>query len=518
MSTTNSWSLATGTSSIAWTGVASSSDGTKVWACYNGGVYYSSNSGVTWTQNGAISSRNYVSIACSSNGTIVCAYYGSDGYYSLNSGATWTIVFGNNIPTRVYMTLDGSYIIHIGTSSAPATTPSPAYIRTLPPTYQVAVTDTNRYLTNGTSIAGNSSGSVVIISATGLSSGGVSVGTISRTIPASPVFSFTLKSIGTNGLPSSNTYSAVGCDTSGSILIACDPSNGIYYSSNAGSTWATSSGAPVLGSSGTWTYATCFNSTGVQSTTSFAITSSTGSVYISTDGGQTWSSASFTPGSFNLTGIASSTTVTTSGKNTIATLYVIANNNGIYLDTNTYTPPIIPPICFKEGSKILCFIDEQEIYVPIETIKPGTLVKTRLDGYKPVALIGTSKIYNPDDNLRGSNRLYKLTQDAYPEITEDLILTGCHCILTETITDEERAGIIDVMKNVYVTDRKYRLPACVDERATPYEVEGVFSIWHLALEHEDEYMNYGIYANGLLVETTSKRMISQYSGMKLIEQ
>lgn len=110
-----------------------------------------------------------------------------------------------------------------------------------------------------------------------------------------------------------------------------------------------------------------------------------------------------------------------------------------------------------------------------------------------------------------------LPKEKYPEITEDLILTGCHCILTETITDKERAGIIDVMKDVYVTDRKYRLPACVDERATPYQVEGVFSIWHLALEHDDMYMNYGIYANGLLVETTSKRMISQYSGMKLIE-
>jgi len=37
------------------------------------------------------------------------------------------------------------------------------------------------------------------------------------------------------------------------------------------------------------------------------------------------------------------------------------------------------------------------------------------------------------------------------------------------------------------------------------------------LENEDYYMNYGVLANGLLVETTSKRFMKELSGMKLIE-
>ena len=58
--------------------------------------------------------------------------------------------------------------------------------------------------------------------------------------------------------------------------------------------------------------------------------------------------------------------------------------------------------------------------------------------------------------------------------------------------------------------------ACIDQRTEPYEKEGVFTIWHFALEHENNRANYGVYANGLLVETSSKRMMSEYSGMELI--
>ncbi len=61
----------------------------------------------------------------------------------------------------------------------------------------------------------------------------------------------------------------------------------------------------------------------------------------------------------------------------------------------------------------------------------------------------------------------------------------------------------------YMTETKFRLPACVDERTTVYEVAGVHKIYHLALENDDYLMNYGIYANGLLVESTSKRFMDE---------
>jgi hypothetical protein len=180
--------------------------------------------------------------------------------------------------------------------------------------------------------------------------------------------------------------------------------------------------------------------------------------------------------------------------------------------------PLQNPICFLEGSKILCFNTEtnQEEYRAIETIRKGTLVKTLVNGYKPVDMIGTSKLYNPGNKKRSKNRLYRLPTTNYPELSADLFLTGCHSILVKDLTKDQRRYIMAMQGETYVTDKHYRLIACADARAEPYAVEGLFSIWHLALEHDDQYMNYGIYANGLLVETTSKRMLRDLSGMDLV--
>ena len=67
------------------------------------------------------------------------------------------------------------------------------------------------------------------------------------------------------------------------------------------------------------------------------------------------------------------------------------------------------------------------------------------------------------------------------------------------------------------TDNKYRLPACADYRADVYEKEGSYMVYHFALEHDDYYMNYGVFANGLLVETCSKRNLKELSNMEIIE-
>ena len=67
-----------------------------------------------------------------------------------------------------------------------------------------------------------------------------------------------------------------------------------------------------------------------------------------------------------------------------------------------------------------------------------------------------------------------------------------------------------------MTDSKYRVPVCFDNRAIPYEDEKQVVIYHLALDHENENLNYGIYANGLLVETASIRLMKE-SGMIMVE-
>ena len=84
------------------------------------------------------------------------------------------------------------------------------------------------------------------------------------------------------------------------------------------------------------------------------------------------------------------------------------------------------------------------------------------------------------------------------------------------LEEQEREKIIDMFDKIYVTDNKYRLPACVDTKASVYETSGTYTIYHLALENDNIYSNYGIYANGLYVESCSKRMMKDFSGMTFL--
>lgn len=187
----------------------------------------------------------------------------------------------------------------------------------------------------------------------------------------------------------------------------------------------------------------------------------------------------------------------------------VLNRGGIY---ELY--PSAP--CFLEGSTILCQVGTIEEYIPVEQLEKGTLVKTSLDGYKPIVLIGKGTIQNPGNDERTENRLYKCSPSKYPELKEDLYITGCHSILEFPITEQQKEETIKRLGELFVTDKKYRLMACVDERAEPWNSENTYTIWHFALEHYDEKMNYGIYANGgLLVETCSIYFLKNKSNMSV---
>jgi hypothetical protein len=171
--------------------------------------------------------------------------------------------------------------------------------------------------------------------------------------------------------------------------------------------------------------------------------------------------------------------------------------------------------CFLEGTEILCQVEGVEKYLPIETLKPGTLVKTSRDGYKKVVLLGKGDIQNRGDEERIEHRLYRCSPENYAGMMKDIYITGCHSILVAELTDTQREQTIQHLSKIYITDRKYRLLACIDERAKPWASEGSYTIWHIALEHENDLMNYGIYASGLLVETCCIRTLRTKSNMTI---
>ena len=195
---------------------------------------------------------------------------------------------------------------------------------------------------------------------------------------------------------------------------------------------------------------------------------------------------------------------------------VYSNGTDLYpLVSNAYQFNLYPSApCFLEGTKVLTLTYGKEEYVPIETLQKGDQIKTSRDGYKKVELIGKGDIQNPGNEKRIENRLYKCSTESYPELKEDLYITGCHSILVGEITDKQREETINHLGKIYITDKKYRLMACLDERAEPWNSEGLYTIWHIALENEDEKMNYGIYVNGgLLVETCSINMLKNHSNL-----
>jgi len=195
------------------------------------------------------------------------------------------------------------------------------------------------------------------------------------------------------------------------------------------------------------------------------------------------------------------------------------NNNFYYVKDNGSNVSntifkINKTVCFKKDTQILTL----QGYKRIQDLKPGDLVKTLKHEFVPIYKIGFSETHHPCNlEERVKDQLYKCSNDKYPEVFEDLILTGCHSILVDTFDSKEQEDkSVELNGDLYVTDDKYRLPVCLDERATVYDVSGNHTIYHMALENDDYYMNYGIYANGLLVESTSKRFMDTIK-MTLVE-
>lgn len=169
-------------------------------------------------------------------------------------------------------------------------------------------------------------------------------------------------------------------------------------------------------------------------------------------------------------------------------------------------------MCFKEGTQILIYDEalEKEVYRPIEQLAVGQRVKTyKSEEYKTIAMIGYNIIQNPADDERIRNRLYHLSPTEYPELIEDLYITGSHSVLVDTLTPSEKEDIRHEFGKIFITEDKYRLMACLDKRARPWQQAGSFKIFHFALEDDDKYRNFGVYANGLLVETTFKMMFEK---------
>ena len=163
--------------------------------------------------------------------------------------------------------------------------------------------------------------------------------------------------------------------------------------------------------------------------------------------------------------------------------------------------------CFLKGTKILTSVNHEETWIEIENLCKGDLVKTVMHGFVPINTIGYREIENIDNLERTESRLYVYKKDPnHSYLLDDLVLTGMHSVLVKHITPEFKQEIKKICRNhVYFTDEYWRLPVCIDYNCQPYENIGTHTIYYFTLENFSSSIprNYGIYANKMIVETSS---------------
>ena len=161
--------------------------------------------------------------------------------------------------------------------------------------------------------------------------------------------------------------------------------------------------------------------------------------------------------------------------------------------------------CFKEGTEILCRVGNKDVYIPVEDLKTGYMVKTYKRGYRSLVSIGsTDTRYVVNDELHD---MYKLSMCDSSDLTDDLYLTGGHSILVDELTEEEERKMreIDWPEKFYKIEDKFKLLASYSSKMKKTGKKGV--VFNFVLDQdevEDGFYNYGIYANGMIVETCNR--------------
>ena len=194
-------------------------------------------------------------------------------------------------------------------------------------------------------------------------------------------------------------------------------------------------------------------------------------------------------------------------------------------DDNLVTTFLLnPPECFKKGTQILC---ENDIYIPIEELKIGTLVKTYKHGYKKVTTILYDKVFDKcsrDKTCKDffqniCNQMYTYPRELNPDLIADLHLTGGHSLLLDTLTDEESNNMsqINWAKEDLMIEDKYKLLACYNRKFNISTEQDNVDVYHFTLESPENakptYV-YGVYANGILAESCSILSMRKSSAKK----
>jgi hypothetical protein len=170
--------------------------------------------------------------------------------------------------------------------------------------------------------------------------------------------------------------------------------------------------------------------------------------------------------------------------------------------------------CFVKGTKILTFTDNIEKEINIEDLKIDNLVKIHTGEYKKIVFIGYN-IYRKKDFKNIKVLKQNKIKDDIPN--NDLYLTTGHSLLFDELLDEyknEHYNIHFYPENEKIDNfTKIMSQHCKLFEDIDTQKEDIIFYFHIALENDDIFGQYGIYANNILCESMS---INHIDNSKLI--
>ncbi len=149
----------------------------------------------------------------------------------------------------------------------------------------------------------------------------------------------------------------------------------------------------------------------------------------------------------------------------------------------------------------------KEEYRLVQDLIVGDIVKSYIHGYRPISKIIKGSLINTPNQIKKCMYRMKKTDDN--GLIEDLIITGCHGILVDELTDDEKNKNPNWAN--YKIDNKFNLISSATEKFEKLTDNNLYNFYHLSL-YDDEINNrrFGVWANGILVETPTIKILDKF--------
>ena len=106
------------------------------------------------------------------------------------------------------------------------------------------------------------------------------------------------------------------------------------------------------------------------------------------------------------------------------------------------------------------------------------------DGLLPIKFVGKLSFFNQTTEERINAHLYKLNKKDFPELIEDLYITGGHPLLMDDVDEETKKKLFDMaeMGAPIITEGKYRIFSLINPKAELWNDAGIKEIYDIVLK------------------------------------